>query len=221
MVLENGVNAVIMATGLFEKGEPKCEPYWPRVAGGVMSVGPLRITCLSLLVGPACDQALIEVAFSVKQKSGNSIMRTHIVKHFWYHAWPDHGVPRKADNSPDPSLILELLDSVQTYLEDCAKRHKMDMESGKPPSQKSGGPLVVHCSAGVGRSGTIIAIDSATRALHARHTVDVHPIVAGLRKDRVMLVQHAAQYELVLEACKQYAAKHTSVWEVSAAAKEM
>ena len=85
---------------------------------------------------------------------------------------------------------------------------------------------MVHCSAGVGRSGTIIAIDSAIGSLDNCGSVDVVDIIAGMRKDRVMLVQHPGQCELVWEACRQYAASHAPkigegvAWKISTEASK-
>ena len=95
MVLEHGVDCIVMATGLEEKGEKKCEAYFPRTPSTPpLTFGGLAVACLAHTPGPAFDQALLEVSFAVRQRSGATSRRTHVVKHVWYHAWPDHGVPR-------------------------------------------------------------------------------------------------------------------------------
>lgn len=49
-------------------------------------------------------------------------------------------------------------------------------------------PVVVHCSAGVGRSGTFIALDRILQHLHLSDTVDIFGIVYGMRKERVSVL---------------------------------
>ena len=88
--------------------------------------------------------------------------------------------------------------------------------AGRAPSQKTGGPVVVHCSAGVGRSGSIVAMASCTAALDATGRVDALAVVAAMRSDRVMLVQHPVQFELVWAACRLHAQRRGRSFEVVA-----
>lgn len=53
------------------------------------------------------------------------------------------------------------------------------------------GPMLVHCSAGIGRTGTLLVIDQCLRAVtHLRHQVDLTSLIARAREDRMGLVQH-------------------------------
>lgn len=65
-------------------------------------------------------------------------------------------------------------------------------------------PIVVHCSAGVGRTGTFIAVDWMQRALQSKGKFNVIDSIYALREDRVALVQTADQYKFVHTACKQF-----------------
>ena len=56
---------------------------------------------------------------------------------YHFHAWPDHGVPA------DPGCVLNFLNKI----------------SDQQESNKNAGPVIVHCSAGIGRTGTFIVID--------------------------------------------------------------
>ena len=71
------------------------------------------------------------------------------IEHFWFNSWPDHGVPRNAQHPLYVDSTIELIASVND-----ARR-----EAG-------GGPVLVHCSAGIGRTGTYIAIDHGIALLN-------------------------------------------------------
>ena len=77
------------------------------------------------------------------------------------------------------------------------------------------GPWVVHCSAGIGRSGAIIAIDIATRILEFGGSVDTLDVIHMLRNDRCAMVQQPSQYELVHQACLFYAEAQNHAIEIT------
>ena len=57
------------------------------------------------------------------------------------------------------------------------------------------GPLLVHCSAGVGRTGTFVAFDILTKQAKAEEEVDVAACVVGMRHNRTQMVQTFDQYK--------------------------
>ena len=85
-----------------------------------------------------------------------------------YHftSWPDHGVPKFATS------IISFIRRVQ-----------------KAHNKESGVPLLVHCSAGVGRTGTFILLDSMLERIKIEKTVNVYEFLCGLRRRRVLMVQ--------------------------------
>lgn len=97
------------------------------------------------------------------------------VAHLWYTAWPDHGTPAC------PQQLLSLA------------REAEELRSG-------GGPLVVHCSAGLGRTGCFVASSIGMQQLQSEGSVDVLATVCALRGDRGGMVQTAEQYEFVHRA---------------------
>ncbi|XP_077500276.1 receptor-type tyrosine-protein phosphatase mu-like isoform X2 [Amblyomma americanum] len=107
-------------------------------------------------------------------KSGAASKR--VVKQFHFTAWPDHGVPAH------PLSLVEMIEM--------AKAHA--------PSSKS--PLLLHCSAGVGRTGTIVLLEAALDMARAEKRVDVMGLLYKLRQQRVNLVETVEQYEFVHEA---------------------
>ncbi|XP_062418961.1 receptor-type tyrosine-protein phosphatase eta [Pungitius pungitius] len=97
---------------------------------------------------------------------------TRSVRHFHFTAWPDHGVPE----------TTELLISFRHLV-----REHMDQYSRNSPT-------VVHCSAGVGRTGTFITIDRLIFQIEREDFVDVYGIVHDLRMHRTLMVQTEDQY---------------------------
>ena len=99
--------------------------------------------------------------------------------HFHFTAWPDHGVPSQ------PTSLLSFRRKFHTY------------DSGSVS-----GPVVVHCSAGVGRSGTFIALDYLLDQAKAEGQVDVLGCVYKLRNCRVNMVQTPVRHSFVFfSAC--------------------
>ena len=93
------------------------------------------------------------------------------VTQYHFTSWPDHGVPKIAT-----SLI--------SFIRRVQKAHDKD----------KGIPLLVHCSAGVGRTGTFILLDSMLERTKAEKTVNVYEFLMGLRQKRVLMVQTLVQY---------------------------
>ncbi|KAG8193889.1 hypothetical protein JTE90_011449 [Oedothorax gibbosus] len=97
--------------------------------------------------------------------------QSRVVRHFHFTTWPDFGVPEP------PQVLVKF---VRTF------RERM----GAPDSK----PIVVHCSAGVGRSGTFIALDRVLQDLQKQDFVDIFGIVHDMRRERVWMVQNEQQY---------------------------
>lgn len=107
---------------------------------------------------------------------------TQHVKHYWYTSWPDHKTP---DNAQP---LLQLM---------------LDVEEDRLASEGRG-PVVVHCSAGIGRTGCFIATSIGCQQLKKEGVVDALSIVCQLRMDRGGMVQTSEQYEFVHHALCLY-----------------
>ncbi|KAM9854710.1 receptor-type tyrosine-protein phosphatase eta-like [Aulostomus maculatus] len=97
---------------------------------------------------------------------------TRSVRHFHFTAWPDHGVPET------PELLISFRHLVREHMDQYSRNS----------------PTVVHCSAGVGRTGTFIAIDHLIFQIERENIVDVYGIVHDLRMHRPLMVQTEDQY---------------------------
>uniref|UniRef100_A0A8C5NFU1 Receptor-type tyrosine-protein phosphatase F n=1 Tax=Gouania willdenowi TaxID=441366 RepID=A0A8C5NFU1_GOUWI len=117
-------------------------------------------------------------AYSIRtfglHKSGSCEKRE--VQHFQFVAWPDHGVPEY------PTQTLGFLRRVKAC---------------NPPDA---GPMVVHCSAGVGRTGCFIVIDAMLERMRHEKSVDIYGHVTCLRAQRNYMVQTEDQYIFIHEA---------------------
>ncbi|XP_022353210.1 receptor-type tyrosine-protein phosphatase F isoform X4 [Enhydra lutris kenyoni] len=119
-------------------------------------------------------------------KSGSSEKRE--LRQFQFMAWPDHGVPEY------PTPILAFLRRVKAC---------------NPPDA---GPMVVHCSAGVGRTGCFIVIEAMLERMKHEKTVDVYGHVTCMRSQRNYMVQTEDQYVFIHEALLEAATcGHTEV----------
>uniref|UniRef100_A0A663M5X4 protein-tyrosine-phosphatase n=1 Tax=Athene cunicularia TaxID=194338 RepID=A0A663M5X4_ATHCN len=115
---------------------------------------------------------------SFQQRGAHEIRE---IRQFHFTGWPDHGVPYHATG---------LLGFVR------------QVKSKSPPNA---GPLVVHCSAGAGRTGCFIVIDIMLDMAEREGVVDIYNCVRELRSRRVNMVQTEEQYvfihDAILEAC--------------------
>lgn len=111
-----------------------------------------------------------------------------------YVAWPDHGVP----DSPQP--VLGFVKEVRRLAnEDSAK------------------PVVAHCSAGIGRTGTVCVIDAVLAQLDQNLPISIKETVKQLRRFRGGMVQTQIQYEFCYTAIREEILSRLSAAEASAA----
>ena len=119
------------------------------------------------------------------------------MKHFQFTAWPDHGVPEH------PLHLLYFIRRVRASI--APQNNQLASGNSSPPGiltppAEASGPLVVHCSAGVGRTGAYIAIDSQMERIRVEQTVDVFGHVLQMRQQRNSMVQTEEQYIFIYEA---------------------
>lgn len=97
------------------------------------------------------------------------------------------------------SAVLSLLQNVQE-VQSNSKRHAKDM----PKAPSHGPPIVVHCSAGVGRSGAFCALDYCIDELKDQRRVNIQGAVRRLRHQRAYAIQTDEQYEFCYRAVMEY-----------------
>ncbi|XP_012278833.1 tyrosine-protein phosphatase non-receptor type 9 [Orussus abietinus] len=187
MVWEQQTLVVVMTTRVVERGRTKCAQYWGPKPGDEESAGGFTVTTLEVCTNP-------DYTISMLLLTNDKTEETREVCHMLYTAWPDYGVPQSA------RALLQFLSLVrQQQSKMLASRG--DTWAGHP----RGPPIVVHCSAGIGRTGTFCTLDICISRLEDTGTVDIRGTVEKIRAQRAYSIQMPDQYVFCHRALAEYA----------------
>ena len=200
MVVENDVNCIVMVTGLVEQGKKKCEDYFDStIKSNINSTGEK--------VNPGFTHN--NIYFTLTEKKNEDVYEertfsylkdgeTKTVTHLWFKKWPDHGVPVEGDFM----VLLQRFNELKKK-----KLKKASPETFKP---------LVHCSAGVGRTGTFIVLDHILYDETGNPRVDlvlntdkkkldlIDDTICQLRQQRNnLMVQTKVQYKFIYNVIKE------------------
>ncbi|XP_026223258.1 receptor-type tyrosine-protein phosphatase V-like [Anabas testudineus] len=167
MVWEQNVKIIVMVTPLRHKDVVLCEKYWPLDRGTVYH-GLIQVTTVTRKQGP--DYFITTI--SLRQRDCPT---DRIITHYYYPSWPDQGVPK------DSLSLCAFTDHVRQHL----------------TTIPALGPAVVHCSAGIGRSGSFVALLWLMQLCARGIRPEVRAAVEDLRLHRMWMVQTLEQYILV------------------------
>ncbi|XP_054032254.1 receptor-type tyrosine-protein phosphatase V-like [Dryobates pubescens] len=170
LVWEQNVCNIIMLTVCMENGRVLCDHYWPSEAAPVC-YGQLRVQLLR-------QSSAEEWTLRQFKLWHEGLQAERLLSHLHYTAWPDHGIPEST------ASILAFRELAREHIQ----------------SSKDAGPTLVHCSAGVGRSGTFLALDRLLLQLRQEKVVDIFGAVHTLRMNRYLMVQTLSQY-IFLHSC--------------------
>uniref|UniRef100_H2ZAR9 protein-tyrosine-phosphatase n=1 Tax=Ciona savignyi TaxID=51511 RepID=H2ZAR9_CIOSA len=161
---ETNSKVIVMLTNLMENGKAKCEQYWPE-PGCTLRCGSFEIQLREENEKDSYITRTLLVANEDADYKPRSISQLHFT------TWPDHGVPSSTTG------FLRFYHHVKEVMETV-----------------SGAPVTVHCSAGVGRTGTLIGFDILMAEMKKHKSVNVLETVVNMRKDRTLMVQTLEQY---------------------------
>jgi len=180
------VAVIVMLTQISESGHEKCFQYFPAdttddiLIDNEVDEFKAQIRLLELTTDESERITTRKLLMTVKDES-------RIIWHLSFSGWPDFGVPEDGDRL----ALFELL-------------HMSREKNGLPEN-----PRIVHCSAGVGRSGTFIALDHLLKELDAGAVATaedeedmIFNMVNKLREQRMMMVQSDAQYLFLYDVLK-------------------
>ncbi|KAI4877099.1 hypothetical protein NFI96_026452, partial [Prochilodus magdalenae] len=174
MIWEQNTSIIVMVTRCEEGNKNKCAQYWPSMERETEIFDDFVVKIKGEV---NCPDYIIRRLSMMNRKEKTPERE---VTHIQFTSWPDHGVPG------DPGLLLKLRRRVNSF------------------KNVFSGPIVIHCSAGVGRTGTYICIDAMIESLEAEGRVDIYGYVAKLRRQRCLMVQVEAQYVLIHTALIEY-----------------
>ncbi|KAI6650358.1 Receptor-type tyrosine-protein phosphatase alpha isoform X4 [Oopsacas minuta] len=135
----------------------------------------------------ALKSETVDIGFTVRIFTVTDSVHSFDVKHFHYTAWPDHDVPTQFD---------ELLSFVRKVHEGISRTRS---------------PILVHCSAGVGRTGTFMTLFNLAKAIQKGRAISIYRIVYEMREHRPQMVQTFRQYKFIYLAVLEMLFGQTSI----------
>ncbi|XP_013390400.1 tyrosine-protein phosphatase non-receptor type 21-like [Lingula anatina] len=181
LVWEWDVQVISMLTELMEAGKEKCFPYWPDKPNEVQKYGEYEVKF------KFANDSLCYVTSNLEVRHVKS-KQTKTVWHLQYTDWPDHGCP------DDIYGFLSYLDEIESV-----HRHAL---GERTDSYRT--PILVHCSAGVGRTGVVILTEVMKACLEFNEPVDIPGVLTKIREQRMHMVQTVGQYGFVYKTLIQY-----------------
>ena len=185
MVLQCDVHLLVMLT----ETDSGCIPYWPTKVGSTIEVGNgFKITHMS---STTYDAAYTTTTLKLSHAPTN---KTRTVWHLQYIDWAEAGCPLHTRS------FLNFLEELS------ALRHHITTNAAEliGVGRNRNPPVLVHCSAGVGRTGVAILTDILLYCVDHNVDIDIPKMLTHLRQQRMLMVQTVAQYKFVHTALIAY-----------------
>ncbi|XP_037934545.1 tyrosine-protein phosphatase non-receptor type 9 isoform X2 [Teleopsis dalmanni] len=187
MVWEQHCLVIVMTTRVMERGRVKCGQYWEPTENSSLEFGNFHVRTISIESNEEYTLSSLELK-NIKTEEVRNI------SHWQFTSWPDYGVPSSA------MAMLNFLQKVRD------KQAQMVKALGDTwAGHTRGPPIVVHCSAGIGRTGTFITLDICISRLEDVGTADIRGTVEKIRSQRAFSIQMPDQYVFCHLALIEYA----------------
>ncbi|ETN59910.1 protein tyrosine phosphatase 69d, drome [Anopheles darlingi] len=178
MIWEQHLEIIVMLTNLEEYNKTKCAKYWPECTNDSIQYGDLLITFQSITYHP---DYIIRTLKVTKRSASSGEETSREISQYHYLAWKDFMAPEH------PQGITKFINRINS---------EYSLQRG---------PILVHCSAGVGRTGTFVALDTLMQQLHEEGQVFIFNTVCDMRYQRNFLVQSLKQYIFLYRALAELA----------------
>ncbi|XP_047741602.1 phosphatidylinositol phosphatase PTPRQ [Hyalella azteca] len=175
MVWQEQVKIIVMLTDCYEGREAKCATYWPEDVKSSFMAEKYIVTLLAEDEGS--DYTQRKLLLQNEPSPAREIVQLHFT------SWPAHGVPASEAG------LLRFISSVK------------ELVGNSDVPQAS---IVVHCSAGVGRTGTFIALWNLQQQHQRGAPIDIDATILKIREDRSLLVQSKEQYLFIFKCFAEY-----------------
>ncbi|XP_063370268.1 tyrosine-protein phosphatase 69D [Cydia amplana] len=211
MIWEHGLELIVMLTNLEEYSKVKCSKYWPDEDRGSRAFGAITVHHVSEKRYSDYIVRELKIVKQATNSEGQPIVENNGVA-------KRNGDCKDPESGSAPTSPREVKDSTRVvrqyhflmWKDFAAPEHpqsilKFIKRMNEAWSHLMGRPVVVHCSAGVGRTGTLVALDCLLEQLRTTRRAAVFTTVAELRRQRNFLVQSLKQYVFVYRALVEYA----------------
>nr|XP_016937110.1 tyrosine-protein phosphatase non-receptor type 9 isoform X1 [Drosophila suzukii] len=187
MIWEQHCLVIVMTTRVMERGRVKCGQYWEPTEESSLEFGDYHVRTISV----ECNEDYMVASLELRNIKTDEIRN---VSHWQFTSWPDYGVPSSA---------MAMLNFLQKVRE---KQAELVNALGDTwAGHARGPPIVVHCSAGIGRTGTFITLDICISRLEDVGTADIRGTVEKIRSQRAYSIQMPDQYVFCHLALIEYA----------------
>lgn len=232
MVQQESSHLVVMLTTVMERGRPKCHQYWPSADEEPLQLSEgFSIKCLSEKPDETGSFVFRDLVMT-DEKSKETRVIQHMQYLAWpdhgVPADPDLFLQftEKVRAARNTTLLQEIEASLKNVKLrtmddngglDMSERRVVHTDSDESPNDMPSStsvhqyisaanpPIIVHCSAGIGRTGVLILMDTALALMETKEPIYPLDIVQAMRDQRACMVQNVSQYRFVCECiCAAY-----------------
>jgi protein tyrosine phosphatase len=181
MIWEQNINIIVMLTNLIEKGYVKADQYWPDCVDTPYNFRTINIQFISEINRLGVQMRTFKI---IKDSTYKYVYQFHYID------WPDKGIPDSVESFMTLINMINMQKHIiakNIYPNDLQKQFKYELDN----------PIIVHCSAGIGRTGTFVVAHLCAGLLSLNKNIDILALTLHIRHQRYGMVQTLEQYEYI------------------------